>query len=372
MSQSESSQVRIELSGAERTAGGGSSIAPAASQPDDRTVISDRPLTAPARTPRRPQAHELNRLVAGDRLGHFELVEYVGGGGMGAVFRARDTMLDRDVALKVLSRTQSADEETRRRFQVEAQSAARLDHQNIARVYYVGEDQGLNFIAFEFIRGVNIRDLVERAGPLALEDAVSYTLQIAEALAHSTARNVVHRDIKPSNIIVTEEGHAKLVDMGLARVHAGTADDDLTASGVTLGTFDYISPEQARDPRMADVRSDIYSLGCTLYYMLTARPPFPGGTVLQKLLQHQADDVPDPRQFNADVPDEVAALMRRMLAKDPRRRFQDPGELIGELVVLSDRLGLRPVASGRYLIAADRDRRACGSGTCPGSLRSRR
>jgi serine/threonine-protein kinase len=216
----------------------------------------------------------------------------------------------------------------------------------------------LNFIVFEYIRGENIRDIVERHGPLPLSDAISYTLQLAEALAHASQRKVVHRDIKPSNIIITEEGRAKLVDMGLARLHARTANDDLTASGVTLGTFDYISPEQARDPRVADVRSDIYSLGCTLYYMFTARPPFPEGTVLQKLLQHQGDEVPDPRGFNSDLPADVTPLVRRMLAKDPRKRFQDPGELIAELLLLADRLHLRPVTTGQFWIAPRDDRPA--------------
>ncbi len=223
MSQSSSSEVRITSPGDVMPPGSEPAPAPTSNlpQPDDRTVISDRLPLAPAADGSRPHPpFEFGKLVAGDRLGHFELLEYVGGGGMGAVFRARDTMLDREVALKVLSRAQGADDETRRRFHVEAQSAARLDHQNIARVYYVGEDQELNFIVFEFIRGENIRDLVERQGPLSMGDAVSFTLQIAEALAHACQRNVVHRDIKPSNIIVTGEGRAKLVDMGLARLHA--------------------------------------------------------------------------------------------------------------------------------------------------------
>ena len=170
MSQSGSSQIRFDSSAAPQPAAGGSSVARPKSEipPDDRTIISDR---SPAAQSQPPAAFELGKLLAGDRLGHFELLDYVGGGGMGAVFRARDTMLDREVALKVLSRAQGADEETRRRFHVEAQSAARLDHPNIARVYYVGEDQGLNFIAFEFIRGDNVRDMVERRGPLPLGEA---------------------------------------------------------------------------------------------------------------------------------------------------------------------------------------------------------
>src|SRR5256714_5941870 len=204
---------------------------------------------------------------------------------MGAVFRATDTRLGRTVAVKVLSRDHD-DEETIRRFRNEAQSAARLDHPNIARVYYVGEDQGLNFIVFEFVDGTNLRDQVQNAGPLELEQALYYTLQLAEALAHSASRDVVHRDIKPSNVLVTAEGQVKLVDMGLARLHqVESSANDLTATGVTLGTFDYNSPEQARDPRAADVRSDIYSLGCTLFYMLTGQPPLSEGKELTKLLQ---------------------------------------------------------------------------------------
>src|SRR5262249_22656426 len=156
----------------------------------------------------------------------------------------------RIVAVKVLSQEQSSDEETLRRFQNEAQSAARLDHENISRVHYVGEDRTWHYIVFEFIEGLNLRDVVEQQGPLSLTDAVSYTVQIVEALVHASQRDVVHRDIKPSNVLITPQGRAKLVDMGLARLHqVEPAANDLTASGVTLGTFDYISPEQARDPR---------------------------------------------------------------------------------------------------------------------------
>ncbi len=285
---------------------------------------------------------DLGRLLEGQRLGHFELHEFVGGGGMGAVFRAHDTMLNRTVAVKVLSQEQSSDEETLRRFQNEAQSAARLDHDNISRVHYVGEDRGWHYIVFEFIEGQNLRDLVDQQGPLDLAPAVSYTLQIADALAHASERDVVHRDIKPSNVLITPDGMAKLVDMGLARLHQiEPGADDLTASGVTLGTFDYISPEQARDPRSADVRSDIYSLGCTLYFMLTGQPPFPDGTVLQKLLQHQGDEPPDPTGFRADLPDDLVKVLGRMLAKSPEKRYQSPEELVADLTGIAGRHGLQ-------------------------------
>jgi serine/threonine protein kinase len=286
------------------------------------------------------------RILPGERLGHFELLKYVGGGGMGKVFRALDTRLARSVALKILSPEHAADRETVQRFQNEAQSAARLDHENIARVYYVGEDRGLHFIVFEFIEGVNVRDMVVSRGPLPLAEAVSYVLQVADALAHASQRNVVHRDIKPSNLLITPTGQAKLIDMGLARLREVDAAADLTASGVTLGTFDYISPEQARDPRHADVRSDIYSLGCTLFFMFTGRPPFLGGTMLQKLLQHQSDQPPDLRQFRPDLPEEVNRILRRMLAKDPRNRYATPTELVNDLLPIARSAGLRPATPG--------------------------
>ena len=290
--------------------------------------------------------------LVGKRLEHYELVEFVGGGGMGAVFRANDTRLGRTVAVKVLSRDHT-DEETIRRFKNEAQSAARLDHPNIARVHYVGEASGLNFIVFEFIEGTNLRDVVDRDGPLSLADALSYTLQVAEALAHSSSRDVVHRDIKPTNVLLTAGGVIKLVDMGLARLHqVESSSDDLTASGVTLGTFDYISPEQARDPRSADVRSDIYSLGCTLYYMLAGRPPFPEGTALQKLLRHNADEPPDVRQFRPELHPKVGVLLAKMLAKRPVQRQQSADELIAEIVVLAEHLGLADVVRQGHVLVA--------------------
>ena len=274
--------------------------------------------------------------------------DYVGGGGMGKVFRGVDTGLGRTVALKVLTREQAADPETLARFRNEARNAARLNHDNIVQVYFVGEDNGLPFNAFEYVEGVNLRSLVEQKGPLPLAAAVSYTLQVAEALAHAAAQNVVHRDIKPSNVLITAEGRAKLIDMGLARLQK--MDDsavDLTASGVTLGTFDYISPEQARDPRNADVRSDLYSLGCTLFFMLSGRPPFPEGTVLQKLLQHQDNEPPDIRAARPDLPEEVSRVLRKMMAKDPRRRYQDPAKLILALLSLAELAGLKAPGSGQ-------------------------
>jgi serine/threonine-protein kinase len=315
------------------------------------TLITNRPPIGP--TPVEPvRPVDLGQSLVGQRLEHFELQELVGGGGMGAVFRALDTRLNRIVAIKVLPREQAADEEIVRRFRNEAQSAARLDHDNIVRVYYVGEDKGHHFIAFEFVEGQNLRDLVAERGPLPIADALNFTVQVATALTHASDRDVVHRDIKPSNVLITPDGRAKLADMGLARLHQiERSGADLTQSGVTLGTFDYISPEQARDPRNADVRSDIYSLGCTLFFMLTGRPPFPEGTVLQKLLQHQADEPPDPRQFNPQVPAPLVRVLHKMMAKEPRQRQQGPDELIVELLNLAGELGLNVPATDAVVVA---------------------
>ena len=314
---------------------------------DDATIISARPPIHTQTADGQIAPRELGQTLVGRKLAHFDLLEFVGGGGMGAVFRASDTMLNRIVAVKVLSRDQGRDEETVKRFQNEAQSAARLDHDNIARVYFVGEDDGWYFIVFEYIEGNNLRDQIANRGPMSVEDALKITLQVAEALEHASHREVVHRDIKPSNVLLTRTGKAKLVDMGLARLQPMKAEEnDLTASGVTLGTFDYISPEQARDPRMADVRSDIYSLGCTLFFMLTARPPFPDGTVLQKLLSHSGEAPPDPRLLRPDLPDELIPVISRMLSKQPADRYQKPSDLIGDLLALSERLGFQTTPHG--------------------------
>jgi serine/threonine protein kinase len=280
----------------------------------------------------------------GDRLGVFALQEAIGAGGMGAVFRAHDDQLDRAVALKVLPPEHARDPEAVSRFYQEGRAAARLDHENIARVYTIGQAGPHHYIAFEFIEGMTIRQRVEGGGVLPVADAINYTLQIASALVHAAERGVVHRDVKPSNIIVTPQGRAKLVDMGLARRFERGGDAGLTQTGMTLGTFDYISPEQARDPRDVDVRSDLYSLGCTLYYMLAGRPPFPDGTVLQKLIQHQEEPPPDVRAANPAVPADLASTVLKLMAKDRERRYQSPEALVRDLLLVAGAHNIRSVS----------------------------
>ena len=221
-------------------------------------------------------------------------------------------------------------------------AAARLDHENIARVHFVGEDKGVQFIAFEFVRGTNVRDFILQKGTLAPVEAVNYSLQVAQALRHTQAAGVVHRDIKPSNIIITPSGRAKLVDLGLARQEQTDRSHDLTVDGTTLGTFDYIAPEQAVDPRKVDVRADIYSLGCTLYHMLTGEPPFPAGTVFQKVVDHHRDAPPDPAQRNSQVSPPLSRIVQRMMASNPDERHSGPDQLIQDLTQVALALGLRP------------------------------
>ncbi len=337
--------------GSTRTVQGGQEpvVPTAETQP---TVISRRPPIpmlpqGSASGSAKAEPVDANGIAPGTRLGDIELGEYIGGGGMGRVYRGQDTRLGRTVAVKVLGRDQVADQEAVRRFLNEARSVARLNHQHIAQVYFAGESDGLPYIVFEFVEGTNIRRLVDKKGPLPLAEALSYTLQIADAVSHAAEHHVVHRDIKPSNVLIEAHGKAKLIDLGLARINEpDSTETDLTASGVTLGTFDYISPEQARDPRNADIRSDTYSLGCTFFYMLAGRPPFPEGTVLQKLLQHQGDEPPDVCQFRPDLPEEVGRVLGKMMAKDPQRRYQSAARLIEALLSLADLIGLRPTGPG--------------------------
>lgn len=280
---------------------------------------------------------------SGVRLAHFEIRQRLGAGGMGAVFLATDSELARDVALKILHPGPSADSSLVARFRNEARACARLNHDNIARVFFTGYQDGLYFIAYEFAGGRTLRDLIAERGRLSPGETVNLAIQITLALNHIAAAGIVHRDIKPSNIMVTEAGRVKVVDLGLARRDSEDSIGEITAAGTTLGTFDYIAPEQARDPRNADVRSDIYSLGCTMYHMLTGQPPYPEGTALQKLLDHQGKTPPDPRALNGSVPVQLSAIMRKMMANNPEQRYQAAGLLLNDLIQIASLLGLHTV-----------------------------
>lgn len=335
-----------------------------ANQDDEpATVISSKNSDIESSPDIRPT--ELGKQLIGTVLDHYRLDEFIGGGGMGAVFKGFDTLLGRTVAVKVLSRGRS-DQDLIKRFVNEAKSAAQLDHDNIARVFFVGQSNSWNYIVFEFIEGRNIRQLVQDEGALKVGRALNYIAQIAVALDHFSKRKVIHRDIKPSNIIVTREGRAKLVDMGLARMHRmGPDEEELTASGMTLGTFDYVSPEQAKDPRHADVRSDIYSLGCTFYFMVTGLPPFPEGTPLQKLLSHSGAPRPNPQALRPDLPPEVNKIIRKCIDAEPANRYQTPADLLGEIAVVAAKYGYSLGLTQQIVVEAVRTPKSMLAGLAP-------
>ncbi|MGB0595331.1 MAG: serine/threonine-protein kinase, partial [Rubripirellula sp.] len=339
--------IRAEASTVHRS-GGGDGLDSKGSDADveqiaqAKTVIrgssrANQPLGRSGRLNQSPA--EVSQVLLGQCLNHFRLEELIGGGGMGAVFRAHDEKLDRTVAIKVIPFVRD-DTDLQRRYRNEAQSAAKLDHPRIARVFDAGVQDEWHYIVFEYIEGTNIRDLVNHNGVLSIDEAVFYTCQLADALQHAADRGIVHRDIKPSNVLIGEGGKIKLVDMGLARSDSLDLSEDMTASGVTLGTFDYISPEQARDPRDADLRSDLYSLGCTLYFMVTGQPPYPGGTMLQKLLSHGNSPPPNPSVLRSEVSENLVAVIQKMLAKNPSDRYQIAGDLIADLREVAVRDGL--------------------------------
>lgn len=277
-------------------------------------------------------AAELAKLLVGKQLGSFFIEEALGTGGMAAVFKANDPLLDRRVALKILPPVLATQPEQVQRFEREARVSAQLDHDHIARVHQYGQDQGLHYIAYEYVEGTNLRDLMQQAGgKLTIADAVKYLSQAASGLAHTAARGVIHRDIKPSNLVINTQGKLKLVDLGLARNQLSEDSAALTQSGATLGTFDYLSPEQAIDPRRADVRSDIYSLGCTFYHAVTGVPPVPEGTAARKLQSHQMELPADPRTLNPEVPAGLVQILSKMLAKKPEDRYQQADELVRDL-----------------------------------------
>lgn len=269
---------------------------------------------------------QLGELLIGKQLGTFKLEKFLGSGGMGAVFQATDVQLHRQVAVKVLKNS-DGDPDAIRRFRTEAQSAARLDHENIARVYHVGQDQGWNYIVLELVEGRTLRQLVVESGPLSFSLALNYFTQLAAALQHAHHRKIIHRDIKPSNVLITPEQKIKIVDMGLARIITTERQADETEDGMTLGTFDYIAPEQARDPRLADEQSDLYSLGCTLFYALTGRAPFAGGNAIEKILNHSTAARPNVCDIRPDLPAEANLLVTRLMAANKLDRIQTADEL---------------------------------------------
>ena len=280
----------------------------------------------------------------------YELEELVGTGGMSSVYRAHDRLLERDVALKVLHPQFTADTDYVERFRREARSVARLSHPNIVTVIDRGEQDGRQFIVFEYVRGENLKTLLQRVGPLPEEEAVRLALQIARALGFAHDNGLVHRDVKPQNVLLNGDGQAKVTDFGIARsLDVG----GLTQTGTVMGTSDYIAPEQARGSQV-DAQSDIYSLGTVLYELLTGEVPFPGDNFVAVAMRHINEPPPSVRERRPDVSPRLDAVIRRAMAKEPRDRFGSMDELCAELTAcLSPETG----TSGAQTMVVPRRRR---------------
>jgi serine/threonine-protein kinase len=258
----------------------------------------------------------------------YELEELVGTGGMSSVYRAHDQLLERHVALKVLHPHYADDSEYVERFRREARAVAKLSHPHIVTVIDRGEADGQQFIVFEYVDGENLKQLIERTGPLPTRQAIELTLEIADALAFAHEHGLVHRDVKPQNVLITPDGEAKVTDFGIAR--SLDVEHGVTQTGTVLGTSNYLSPEQASGHTTTPA-TDVYSLGVVLYEILTGEVPFPGENFVAVAMKHINDPPPDVHARRPDVPIRLAAAVDRALAKDPAERFRSMDEFAWEL-----------------------------------------
>ncbi|BAS27445.1 protein kinase domain-containing protein [Limnochorda pilosa] len=266
----------------------------------------------------------------------YRLEERVGHGGMAEVFRATDLLLSRAVAVKVLLPQFASDEEFVERFRREAQAAASLSHPNVVNIFDVGEEDGTYFIVMEYVRGRTLREVLHERGPLPVGEALEIAAQVAGALAAAHSQGLVHRDVKPPNILIAASGQVKVTDFGIARA---TSASSLTHTGTVLGSVSYVSPEQARGAEVTGL-SDLYSLGASLYEMLTGQIPFRGETAVAVALKHLQADPTRPRRLRPEIPEDVEALVLRLLSKDPERRARSTLALKEELESLARRYDL--------------------------------
>lgn len=317
------------------------------------------------RFPNAPKAW-LRRIGASDdeapeRFGDYRIDSRIGGGGMGTVYKAIHERMGRVVALKVLRRDIGDDPALLQRFDREVRAAARLTHPNIVAALDAREQDGRHCLITEYVEGCDLHELVRRQGPLPVGLAVDCVLQAARGLAYAHRQGVIHRDIKPANLLRSTDGAVKILDMGLARFEA--PDDpglvDLTKSGVVMGTATYMAPEQARDTRRADARSDLYSLGCTLYFLLVGRPPYSGETMVDTILSHVSQPAPS-LAAHAPVPVALEDVYQRMVAKNPQDRFQSADEVIAALEPFRDAVAA-PHSFAVHAVPGERPQESIGA-----------
>jgi serine/threonine protein kinase len=265
-------------------------------------------------------------------IGRYKVLDQLGAGGMGAVYLCEHKHMRRRVAVKVLPIARTINSSCLERFYREARAIAALNHPNIVRAYDIDQDDNLHFMAMEYVEGASLQEVVRRHGPLSPLQAVHYMRQAARGLQHVCESGLVHRDVKPANLLVDLTGSIKILDLGLARFYQDESDDvSVRHDEQVLGTVDYLSPEQALNSHDVDIRADIYSLGCTIYFCLTGVPPFQEGTTAQKLIWHQSRHPKAIKHFRKDVPRDLLRLLDKTMAKRPKDRFQTPAELVQAL-----------------------------------------
>jgi serine/threonine protein kinase len=316
----------------------------------DGTALAERLIAAGKLTPFQAAAvrdRRFEELV----IGNYQVLDRLGAGGMGTVFKARHRRMKRIVAIKALSRKVAQNDKFIKRFQREVEAVARLNHPNIVMAHDADEADVGHFLVMEFVNGRDLATEVQQRGPLPIPEAVEYTRQAARALEYAHGQGIIHRDIKPANLLRDVSGVVKVADLGLARFDetVGTPSEDasaLTQAGTIMGTVDYMSPEQALGLTNIDHRADIYSLGCTLYFLLRGEPTYQGPTMMATLLKHREAPIPSLAAVRPDVPVELDAVFRRMVAKAPADRFQTMTEVLLALeTVAADRAEPEPTPS---------------------------
>jgi eukaryotic-like serine/threonine-protein kinase len=274
-----------------------------------------------------PDRPTSSKMIGTVLSGRYRLEAKIGSGGMSTVYLARDTTLDRPVAVKVMHREMSEQADQLERFRQEARAVAKISHPNVVAVIDAGEDGGYPYIVFEYVEGETLKARINRVGALDTQEALAYTIEIARGLTVAHARKMVHRDIKPQNVLIDAEGRAKLTDFGISRQ---LEKDGLTATGRVLGTTDYVAPEQAMG-RGADQRSDIYSLGVVLFEMLTGHVPFQADSQVGVAMKHVNEELPDVQADRPEISAATALVVERATTKDPTKRYADIGEMIDDL-----------------------------------------
>lgn len=284
--------------------------------------------------------YQAKRIAAGKTaglvLGENAIVAKIGEGGMGEVFLAEHRRMKRPVVIKVLPQDATKSDYALKRFQREVEAAAKLSHPNVVTAFDAGEENGIHYLVMEFVDGRDLASVVNEQGPLSISSAVDCILQAAHGLQYAHTQGIIHRDIKPDNLLLDKSGTIKILDMGLARFDRFVQDDIAHETGLTsdnqiVGTVDYMSPEQADDSSTVDRRSDIYSLGCTMFRLITGEPPYHGSSAFQTLVLHRVNPIPSIRAFRQDAPEKLEDVFRKMVAKEPDDRYESMSDVMREL-----------------------------------------